>query len=62
VVVSCQGVPRTAADVARPYRDVGAHFLPTWPHGAVTVRVHESGIVVETYRTGERIAVRGAGS
>jgi competence protein ComEC len=58
VVVSCQGEPRTVADVAKPYREVGAEFLPTWPHGAVTVRVHETGMVVETYRTGERFVVR----
>jgi competence protein ComEC len=60
VVVSCQGVPRTAADVAKPYREVGAQFFPTWPHGAVTVRIHETGMVVETYRSGERVVVRGA--
>jgi competence protein ComEC len=60
VVVSCQGVPRTAADVAKPYRRIGAEFLPTWPHGAVTVRSHATGLVVETYRSGERIVVRGA--
>ncbi len=58
VVVSCQGPPRTATDVAKPYREVGARFLPTWTHGAVTVRIHETGMVVETYRTGERIVVR----
>ena len=46
-------------DVAKPYRDMGAEFLSTWAHGAVTVRVHESGMVVETYRTGERMVVRG---
>jgi hypothetical protein len=57
-VVSCQGIPRTAADVARPYREVGAEFLPTWPHGAVTVRSHETGLVVETYRSKRQIVVR----
>jgi competence protein ComEC len=58
VVVSSQGVPRTAADVAKPYREIGAEFLPTWPHGAVTVRSHDTGIVVETYRTGQRLVLR----
>jgi beta-lactamase superfamily II metal-dependent hydrolase len=60
VVVSCQGVPRTTVDVAKTYTEVGARFLPTWQHGAVTVRIHETGMVVETYRSGERIVVRGA--
>jgi competence protein ComEC len=61
VVVSCQGAPRTAADVEKPYREVGARFLTTWSHGAVTVRIHDSGMVVETYRSRERLVVRGRG-
>jgi hypothetical protein len=44
--------------VEKPYREMGARFLPTWSHGAVTVRIHMTGMVVETYRTGERIVVR----
>jgi hypothetical protein len=60
VVVSCQGVPRTAADVAKPYREAGARFLPTWPHGAVTVRGHTTGLVVETYRGKEHFFIREA--
>jgi competence protein ComEC len=59
VVIACQGPPRTVTDVAKPYREAGAEFLSTWTHGAVTVRVHQTGLVVETYRTGERIVVRG---
>jgi competence protein ComEC len=58
VVVPCQGPPRTTKDVEKPYRDVGARFLPTWSQGAVTVRIQETGMVVETYRTGARIVVR----
>jgi hypothetical protein len=46
------------ADVAKPYAAVGGRFLTTWEHGAVTVRSHETGLVVETFCTGERIAVR----
>jgi beta-lactamase superfamily II metal-dependent hydrolase len=61
VVVSCQGRPLTVADVEKPYRDVGARFLPTWRHGAVTVHVHETGLVVETYRTEDRMVLRGGG-
>ena len=58
VVISSQGPPRTTADVAKPYRAVGADFLPTWQHGAVTVRFHGTGMVVETYRSGERRVFR----
>jgi hypothetical protein len=35
-----------------------ARFLGTWPHAAVTVRWHRTGLVVETFRTGQRFAVR----
>ena len=58
VAVSCQGPPRGPAGVTEPYSAQGAHFLGTWPHGAVTVRSHASGLVIETYVTGQRIVVR----
>ena len=61
VVVSCQGAPRSTVDVAKPYREVGGQFLSTWTHGAVTVHIHETGVVVETYRSGERIVLRDGG-
>jgi competence protein ComEC len=57
VVVSCQGAPRTAADVAKPYRDEQAEFLSTWTRGAVTVRIHDGKVIVETYRTGQRLVL-----
>ena len=58
VVVSCQGPPLTMKDVAKPYRELGAEFLSTWAHGAVTVRIHETGVVVETYRSKQQFVVR----
>jgi competence protein ComEC len=58
VVISCQGVPRSLADTAEPYKAGRATFLGTWPHGAVTVRSHAAGLVVETFRTKLRFAVR----
>jgi competence protein ComEC len=57
VVISCQGVPRGLA-AAEPYQQIHATFLGTWPHGAVTVRSHSTGLVVETFRTKLRFAVR----
>jgi len=59
VVVSCQGPPRSPADAAEPYKARGAQFLGTWPHGAVTVHSHSSGMVVETFVTKQRFVVRG---
>jgi competence protein ComEC len=58
VVISCQGAPRSPAGVREPYSAKGARFLTTWEHGAVTVRSNETGLVVETFRSGERFAVR----
>jgi competence protein ComEC len=59
VVVSCQGAPRGAGGTAEAYTSRGAQFLSTWDEGAVTIRSHVSGLVVETFRTGQRIVVRG---
>lgn len=58
VVVSCQGPPPSPVRSPDPFTAGGADFLPTWPHGAVTVRSHASGLVVETYATRQRFVVR----
>jgi beta-lactamase superfamily II metal-dependent hydrolase len=59
VVVSCQGRTAASKEVGKRYSRVGAHFLDTNKQGAVTVRSSAGGLVVETFRTGQRIAVRG---
>jgi competence protein ComEC len=61
VVVSCEGPPPGGPSRSEPYTAAGARFLATWSHGAVTVRSHRTGIVVETFRTGQRFAVRSEG-
>jgi competence protein ComEC len=58
-VVSCQGRPGPSKEVRQRYRQVGAHLLDTHHHGAVTVRSHAGGLVVETFRSQERFAIRG---
>jgi competence protein ComEC len=58
IVISCQGPPRGPSHAPDPYKDIGARFLGTWPHGAITIRSHRTGLVVETFLTGERFAVR----
>jgi competence protein ComEC len=58
VVVSCQGRPPVAKDVRKFYAQVGAHFLDTQEQGAVTIRSHTSGLVVETFKSRERFAIR----
>ena len=48
-------------EVATPgrYEALGATFFPTWSHGAVTVHSRNGGLIVETFRTGRRVVVRG---
>ncbi len=58
VVVSCQGPPRGLPVLDAVYTPTGAQVLGTWPHGAVTVRSHASGLVIETFATGQRIVLR----
>jgi competence protein ComEC len=57
-VVSCQEPPRRPGLALEPYSARGATYLATWEHGAVTVRSHASGLVVETFRSGQRWTVR----
>lgn len=58
LVVSCEGPPRGPVRPPEPYTPMGARFLGTWPHGAVTVRSHASGLVVETFQTKYRFVIR----
>ena len=61
VVVSCQGPPRAVGHPLEVYRTVGAEVVPTWPHGAVTVRSHASGLIVETFVTRKTLVLRTEG-
>lgn len=61
LVIACQGPPPWPTPVAEVYAAHGAHYLGTWPHGAVTVRSHRTGLVAETFRSGERVVVRTGG-
>lgn len=49
VVVSSQGKPRF--ENVEPYTSHGAHYLATWPHGAVTIRIDSDGMSVDTFRS-----------
>lgn len=48
VVVSCEGIPRGRR--TEPYSDIGARFLSTLWHGAVTIRSREESLTVQTFR------------
>src|SRR5438270_13772667 len=58
VVVSCQGPPRAAGHPLENYRSVGAEVVPTWTHGAVTVRSQAGGLVIETFVTRKKMLLR----
>ena len=57
VVISCQGPPRSPARSPDPYMALGAQFLGTWPHGAVTVRSSQGELTVETFQTAQRLTI-----
>jgi len=51
LVVSSQTVPPSERQSVKMYERMGAKFLGTWPHGAITIRPTADGNRVETYRT-----------
>jgi competence protein ComEC len=58
VAVSSQGPPLSPGGIKEPYTAKGAQFLSTWADGAVTIRSHQTGMVVETFVTGQRFVLR----
>jgi competence protein ComEC len=58
VVVSSQGPPRGPDGESEPYSEKGARFLNTWADGAVTIRSHQTGMVIETFVSGQRFVLR----
>jgi competence protein ComEC len=61
VVVSCEGPPRGPMRPPEPYSGMGARFFGTWPHGALTLRSHTSGLILETYVSKQLYVVRRGG-
>jgi competence protein ComEC len=57
VTVACQGPPRGKSPVPALYRQHGAWYLGTWPHGAVTIRSRAGELTVETFATGQRLSI-----
>jgi competence protein ComEC len=54
LVVSCQGPPRSMGKAEAMYRQAGVEFWTTQTQGAITVRSGPDGLVVETFRDGQR--------
>jgi competence protein ComEC len=55
LVVSCQTSPPSERLSVKMYEKMGAKFLGTWPHGAITLRPSDREAPVETYRTKLRL-------
>ena len=51
VVVACIGTANNPTYTQQDYTRSGAHFLGTWPHGAITVRCHAGCLAVTTFQT-----------
>jgi len=58
LVVSCEGPPRQQFRGPEPYSDLGATFLGTWPHGAVTVTSRPGSLVADTFQSRQRVVLR----
>jgi competence protein ComEC len=61
LVIACQGPPPWPTQVPAVYESRGATYLGTWPHGAVTIVSHKTGLVAETYKTHKRLVVHVGG-
>jgi competence protein ComEC len=57
LIVSCQA-QRPEPLQPTEYAKSKVRFLGTWPHGAITIRSHSSGLIVETFVTRERFVIR----
>jgi competence protein ComEC len=51
LVVSCQTAPTSERASVRMYEKMGAKYLGTWPHGAITIRPNDVEAPVRTFRT-----------
>ena len=58
VVVACMGQLRGRVSGGQVYTSAGIKFLGTWPHGAITMRFHATGLVVETFQSKQTMVVR----
>jgi competence protein ComEC len=61
LVIGCQGPPPWPTAVPAMYEANGATYLGTWPHGAVTILSHQTGLVAETFKTRMRFVVKVGG-
>ena len=57
LVIACDGRKDTPAKDDNVYAKRKIPYWVTWPHGAITLRSNATGLIAETYRTGQRVVV-----
>ncbi len=60
IVVACDG-PRPLSKAVDAYTRKKIPYWVTWPHGTITFRSHRTGLIAETFRTGQRVVVVAGG-
>jgi beta-lactamase superfamily II metal-dependent hydrolase len=58
VVISSQGPPKWSPKAGQLYEKLGAHFLTTWRHGAVTIQEKEGMSWVRTHASQRELTLR----
>jgi competence protein ComEC len=57
LAIACDGPRYSAAKTEDVYTKKKIPYWVTWPHGAITLRSHRTGLIAETFRTGQRVVV-----
>jgi competence protein ComEC len=57
LVIACDGPKSVPGKRDDAYTKRKIPYWVTWPHGAITLRSHATGLTAETFRTGQRLVV-----
>jgi len=57
LVIACDGPKIVSPKEDDAYTKRKIPYWITWPHGAITLRSHATGLTAETFRTGQRMVV-----
>ncbi len=57
LAIACDGPRASTSKEEDAYAKKKIPYWITWPNGAITLRSHRTGLIAETYRTGQRLVV-----
>jgi competence protein ComEC len=57
LAIACDGPRFNSSKAEAAYTQKRIPYWVTWPHGTVTLRSHRTGLIAETFRTGQRVVV-----